>query len=612
MEKKWTLRDTFFALIGVTQVVLLFVVVMAMVQRDHQYDRMNTVIDEAESARRTINKFESLTARWQRIIATLSPGSQPTTLPIAIADPDYKDEGDWLVMASTEPQKLNPLTSSDAYASIIQGYILHSLLERDNNVPTKFIPSLATRWEISEDKLTYTFWLDKRARWADDTPVTADDVVFTYETIMNPTVECAHGRVYYVDVKECRKLDDHTVQFVYKKRYWRALSVLGGLQAIPRHFYETQELEQYRGDPKKYKEEFSKAFNKRNRDLLGNGPYKLGKWETGKQVIVERDQGYWRLEKRPYLDRIVFRIIQEPQARLQALQSGAIDRTGLSPDQWKKQTAKTSFTDRFRKDKWLANGYNYIGWNLRKKWFQDRRVRRALTHLTPRTLIRDKVYKGLAKIATGNFNAKTPAHDKSIQPYAHDPNEAARLLDEAGWKDTDGDGIRDKDGLAFKFELMLPSGSDTSRQIGSLVRQHYQQAGIEVSVKQVEWAVFLQFIDKREFDACCLGWSMGLEADPYQIWHSSVADKERSSNFVGFKNAECDKIIEDARVCFDEEKRNKMFHRFHQIMHEEQPYTFLMVRYALVAVDKRYQDVRVYPMGYDTYEWFVPLDSQKW
>ena len=177
-------------------------------------------------------------------------------------------------------------------------------------------------------------------------------------------------------------------------------------------------------------------------------------------------------------------------------------------------------------------------------------------------------------------------------------------------RDSDGDGIRDKDGVAFRFEFLLPTGSETGEKIATILKEELSRSGIDMSIRKIEWAVFIQSITERKFDAVTLGWSLGVESDPYQLWHSSQA--EEGSNFVGFKNPRADVLIEEAREEFSRPKRIKKYEEFSRILHEEQPYTFLFARKSTVVVHRRFHNVRLYPLGFDTREWFVPEGLRKY
>ncbi len=507
-------------------------------------------------------------------------------------DYTHPASGDWLIRhLPAEPSTLNPILVTDVYGSQIDGDIFDSLIRR-NPKTLEFEPQLASSWEISSDHLVYTFHLRKNVFWHDGIQFTANDVKFSYDKIMDPKVDAAPLRNYYRDIKKVEVLDRFTVRFTYSQPYFRALEFCGGLPIVPEHVFGSGDFNQH---------PFGRA-------PIGTGPFKFVKWDTGKEIVLERNEKYWG--KKPYLNRIVYKIITDNTVAFQVLKQGGLDLMSLRPIQWVKQTRSKRFKKRFKKLKYFLPSYNYIGWNMRRVYFKDRRVRKALTMLVDRRGILKDILYNLGVIVTGPFYINSPAYDKSIKPYPYDPARAEKLLAEAGWIDHDGDGIRDKDGTKFSFEFLISAGSKFAEQLSTILKESLKKHGIAMTIRRLEWAVFIQQIDDRQFDACTLGWSMGWESDPYQIWHSSQSKK--GSNFVGFVNKEADEIIEKARREFDPRKRNEMYHRFHRIIHEEQPYTFLFTMNALVAVDRRFQNVKVYPMGLEPREWWVPVALQRY
>ncbi len=518
-------------------------------------------------------------------------------LPLALAigasltaperDENIPTDGDWLIRhLSAEPATLNPITSTDAYASLINGYLYETLIRRDEKT-LELVPSLADSWEISEDHLTYVFHLKRGLRWQDGRPLTARDVLFSFERIRDPKVDSAHLRSYYQDIERLEVLDDYTIRYTYRIPYFRALEFCGGIPIVAAHAFTDED-----------------DFNNHpiGRSPVGNGPYRLLRWDTGREIVLVRNEDYWG--KRPYFNRIVFKIITDPTAAFQVLKKGGLDEMALRPIQWVRQTQGKRFNDNYRKLKYYTPSYSYIGWNQRKPLFSDRRVRRAMTLMMDREMILKRILFGLGTVVSGNFYVKSPEYNQAIKPHPYDPPMAVALLGAAGWEDHDRDGILDKDGVPFRFELLISSGSKFGEQVATILQESLKGIGIRMEIRKLEWAVFIQRIDERNFDSCILGWSLSWESDPFQLWHSSQADK--GSNYVGFVNEEADRIIEAARKEFDPGRRRSMYHRFHEIIHEEQPYTFLFTREELEAVSSRFRDVNVYPMGPYPREWWTP------
>ena len=502
-------------------------------------------------------------------------------------------DGDWLIYnIGAEPATLNPITASDAYESTINGGNIYETLVKRDNKTLEIIPLLADSWEISEDKLVYTFHIKKGIKWHDGVPFTAKDVLFSYNKIRDPKVDAPQLRNYYQDVKNVEVLDDHTVRFTYARPYFLALEFCGGMPMVPKHIFE--------------KDDFN--TNPAGRNPLGTGPYKFVKWNTGSEIVLERNEDYWG--RKPHIKRIVFKIINDPSVAFQVLKREELDLAGLTPIQWFRQTQSEAFQKNFDKLSYLTPNYSYIGWNMTKPYFSDNQVRTALTHLVNRELILKEILHDLGEVVTNPFYINSPEYDKSIKPYPYNPEKAKKLLDEADWMDHDGDGIRDKEGVKFKFEFLIPAGSETGEKIATILKEELDKVGINMQIRKTEWAVFTQRLNERKYDAVTLAWSMGVESDPYQIWHSSQA--EQGSNFVGFVNKEADRLIEEARTEFNRDKRIELYRKFARIVNEEQPYTFLFCRKSTVALHKRFKGVEVYPLGLDQLEWFVPLPLQKY
>jgi peptide/nickel transport system substrate-binding protein len=502
--------------------------------------------------------------------------------------------GDWLVThLSAEPSTLNPITSTDAYSANIDGYIYESLLKRDEK-SLELVPVLAERWEISSNHLMYTFHLKKNIKWSDGHPFTAADITFSFDRIRDPKVDSAHLRSYYQDIEKIEVLDDYTVRFHYRIPYFRALDFCGGMPIVPAHLFKAGE-----------------DFNQHSigRNPVGTGPYKLLHWQTGKEIALVRNEDYWGAK--PGIVRIIFKIITDSTVALQVLKQGGLDEMSLSPIQWEKQTETKRFEENFRKLSYYVPSYNYIGWNSNRPVFSDKRVRQAMTMLVDRELILKKILFGLATIVTGPFYVNSPEYDKDIKPYPYDPKAALARFREAGWDYPPGEEGLHKDGKPFEFEFLLPAGSKLGEQLATMLQENLKEIGIRMSIRKLEWAVFIQRIEEHNFDACTMGWALGWETDPYQIWHSSQA-VDKGSNFVGFRDAEADKLIEDARREFDPEKRRRMYYRLQEIIHDEQPYTFLFTSKALVAVSMRFRNVEVYPMGLAPLYWWVPKQSWKY
>ena len=539
-------------------------------------------------------------------------------------------EGDWLVLAfEAEADKLNRVLSTNAYTGYIMegsmgSMVAEYLLGYDPETWRVEKPLLAESYpEISEDHLTYTFTLREGVRWHDGEPFSAEDVLFSIKATMNPFADSAELRGYFADLANV-VVEGRTIRFEMSQPYWLNADMLGStLPIVPKHVYDPEGvLDQYsyadiltaseRND--ETLRAWGEAFNRHpaNRSPVGTGPYRFESWDSGSELVLVRNEDYWG--EQAYLDRIVIRFITDATAALTALKAGEIDfNHRLTSIQYAQQTSGADFEAQFEKTTYKVPSYYYIGWNPQRPFFADKRVRQAMTMLIPRQDIIDNLRFGLAEIATSHFNPSSADFNPNLEPFPHDPDRAAALLDEAGWVDSDGDGIRDKDGLKFSFEYLGSAGSQFTEQLIPIMKEAFARVGIEMTERRLEFTVVVESMRDKRFDAFGGAWVSPLAGDPHQLWHSSSSEN-RGSNFVSFINAEADLLIEAARLEFDSEKRKELYWRFQELVHEEQPYTFLFYPEESAAYHRRFQQVDFLPVrpGYDLTKWFVPLLSQRY
>ena len=473
--------------------------------------------------------------------------------------------GDWLVIHSlSDPEQLNPLTSNDAGSSEVNGFIFESLLTREPRT-LALKPYIATaRPEIAADKLTYTFKIRKDARFQDGRPLTGEDVLFSVKAIKCPFIDAPFLRVYYNSLVDAELLDPYTIRFITKEPYFLNESQLGGIIVLPRHYYDPQNslrditVRQLSGDPAKLPagaKQFGDQFNRNyNRNPMGSGPYKFGSWKTGREVELRRDPNYWGNGidgiDQPHLDRLKFRVVNNMDAALTQLKSGSLDfMEALSPVQAVRGTGSARFESEFEKYEYFAPTYTYIGWNNNHAIFRDKRVRQAMTYMTDRKQIVKSILFGLGEVVDSHIYLFRPEYDKDLKSYPFDPQKGAELLREAGWSDSDGDGILDKviDGkrIPFRFEIKVNSGNAVRESVALVLVDELRKHGIAASVRQLDWTIFLNDVKNHQFDAVVLGWQMSTtEPDAYQVWHSSQA-ANKGSNAISYKNVRVDEILEE-------------------------------------------------------------------
>jgi peptide/nickel transport system substrate-binding protein len=335
------------------------------------------------------------------------------------------------------------------------------------------------------------------------------------------------------------------------------------------------------------------------------------KWTAGREVVLRRNENYWG--PRPKLKKVIYRFIPNTVAGVQALRSHQVDLTIPEPEQFADMVDDKEFNKEFDCLCYWSPGtpFYYIGWNQDTVFFSDKRVRLAMTHIINREQIIARLLKGNGGMITGPFYIKGRQNDPNIQPWPYDLEKAEQLLDAAGWRDTDGDGLRDKNGVDFRFKFMYSASSTLYERLAKLLKDKAEKVGIEVIPDPYEWSVVISRLNDRKFESMVMGWGGDILEDPYQLWHSSQIGN-RGSNYVGFNNAEADAIIEEARRTMYNDKRNKLYHRLHRILHEEQPYTFLYARPTLRLVDKRFKNVNIHKLGLNYRQWYVPKEQQRY
>jgi len=348
-----------------------------------------------------------------------------------------------------------------------------------------------------------------------------------------------------------------------------------------------------------------------NRHPIGTGPYRLKEWIAGQKLVLESNERYF--EGRPNIDQYLYRIIPDSSTMFQELLSGGVDMMGLNPLQFLRKSETRRIRENYRKFRYPANAFTYMGYNLKSPLFADKKVRQALAYAIDRQSIIDGVLMGIGRPCTGPFSYVSWAYNPKVQPYPYDPKRAMRMLEETGWKDVNGDGILEKDGRPFHFTILTNQGNGERIRASEIIQQNFKKVGIDAKIRVMEWQAFLEQIDKRSFDAIILGWSMSRDPDLYDIWHSSKTGKGEY-NFIGYNNPEVDRLLVQGRRVFSVEERKKIYYRIHEILADEQPYAFLYVPDATPIVHKRFKGIEVAPLGimYNFNQWYVPKNRMEW
>jgi len=483
--------------------------------------------------------------------------------------------------------------TSDSASHTAAGYVFNGLVRYDRNL--KLEGELAESWEVSPDGRKITFHLRKGVRWHDGKPFTSEDVMFTYRRMIDPNTPTAYAEDFK-QVTRASNPDPNTFIVEYEKPFAPALASWG-MHVLPKHLLET------------YPDISRSPLNKKP---VGTGPFRFVEWKTGEKTVFKANPDYF--EGRPYLSRVITRVIPDPATMFLELKSGGIDMMGLTPLQYTRQTKTEEFRKSFNKYRYLSFGYTYLGFRLSHPLFSDRRVRQAFAYAINKKEIIDGVLFGLGQEATGPYKPGTWAHNPDVKRYPYDPERAKALLAEAGWKDAGGKGVLEKGGRKFAFTVLTNAGNESRAKTAEIIQQNLAAVGIRMEIRTLEWSAFInEFVDKRKFDAVILGWSISQDPDQYDIW-SSKKTGPKELNFVGFADAEVDRLLEEGRRTFDIEKRKKAYFRIQEILAEEQPYVFLYYPDSLPVVQKRIHGIEPAPAGisYNFIKWYVPKGEQKY
>jgi peptide/nickel transport system substrate-binding protein len=528
-----------------------------------------------------------------------------------------------------DPKGFNPLLENSGYnvelIRLYVGYPLAGVNAWTN--PSEYHGKMAYRAEVTDDFKEFTFYLRPGVKWPapigidlddpkyawlkSDHPVTAEDFAFTIEMILNPQVESGPHRTYYQDVESVKALDATTLVVRWKKKLFGNVAQSMLLEPLPKFLYASDEY----GKPFP-KESLGTRFNQHwynNKGFLGAGPYTMTRYDPGSKIELTRNEAF--VGEKPAIKRIVYPIYTDGAQTLLKLKARELNFGDLAPGQYreevqqyaasgKKPAGSPFFDGRILCHQVLASSYRYLGWNAERPFFSDKRVRRAMTMAFDRQQLNEKVWVGLGTLVTGPFPPGAPHNDPSVEPIPFDLAGAKRLLTEAGWTDSDGDGLIDKafrPGEArkpFEFTLLVPLGSKESLVMANVLRDDLLKLGVKMNLETAEWSLFLKRMDEKNFDAYPAAWTVGWDEDPYQIWHSSQADIAKGSNRVGFRNKEADRIIETLRETFEPAERVKLLRAFHRILADEQPYSFFSFKKLPVCHWKEVENVsfsKVYP-----------------
>ncbi len=521
----------------------------------------------------------------------------PAPTPVSSPAPTTPERGGTVVIgALADIENFNPYFIDTAFAEDVLSLVYPSLAVEQVDYrehPPSFAPNLASSWEQSADGRSLTFHLRQGMVWSDGVPVTADDVVFSWRTQVSPEVGWS-GADLKKFITGVVAVDAQTVRFDFDHAYpYQLMDANDGL-IIPAHAW--------RGIPYARWEQTDWTEH-----ALSAGPFLLADYTPQQEIDLARNPHYWRAPL-PRLDRVVWRIIPEQSTMLTQLLTGDIDLMEAIPPREAERVRRhpdlqlITFPDR---------SYVYIGWNLRRPRFSDARVRRALTMAIDRTAILDTVLRGFGRPSLGPILSTMWAFNRSIEPVPLDLAAARQLLAAAGWSDHDGDGVIDRNGQPFSFELLTLSGNETREDTCILVQNDLSRLGVRVNPRYQEWGVVWDRLQRGDFDAFVSGWREGTQVDLEGIW-TTAPPGESTFNYVGYSNAEVDRLIKKARGAADVAERKRLYDRVQELIVRDQPYTFLYEGERLDGLNRRVQGAVINDATpyFNIDEWYVSEPPQ--
>ncbi len=527
--------------------------------------------------------------------ATSAPPAQPTAgSTTAAVQPSSTtsaagpvvEGGTFIEGSFADAKTFNSILSSDTTSGRVIKTLGNGLLQVNAQLQPEC--DLCESYTVSPDNLKITFKLRKGVKFHDGQELTADDVKFTYDSILNPD-NASPRRGDLKDVFDkpdsIKVIDPYTIEFNYTKVKADTLVSDMGYQILPKHVFGTAT---------------GKAFTDNDfntKKPIYTGPFMFKEWVSGDHITVVANPNYFK--GKPHLDSYILKIIPDSSAAFAQLKTGEIDYGTLDPAQAadaKKQTNITVYTfDTFT--------FDFIAFNLdpaKTTFFQDKTVRQALLLAIDRQAIVDSQYFGYAVLANGPVPPISWAFNKDNKPtYGFDPAKAKQMLDDAGWK-VGPDGIRVKDGKRFSITLWTNAGNKIREAIIVAVQQFWKDVGVEVKTQTEEWGAFLKRIGAtpdgtRDYDAFLVGFQWGVDPNQKTMWAS-----DGGFNLNKYNNPQMDKILSDALNTLDQSKRKDLYFQMQQIVAEDVPSMILYFQRSIPALNKR---VHGYVPGVNNIPW---------
>lgn len=486
--------------------------------------------------------------------------------PSPIASPYAVPGGEIAIFAGQSPKSLNYYLDNNTFTAQVFGSLYETMLGYDP-ISLDREPALARRWTISDDKKTFTFHLDPRAKWSDGTPLTAEDVAWTFHAIMKPENRTGVHKVSLETFDDPEIVDARTIRFTAREVHWRNLGALGGMNILPKHAFEDLD------------------FNKINFEFpVVSGPYALGELKEGIYLTLTRRDDWWYRASpasrgTANFATLKFRFYGERENAFEAFRKGQIDLFPVyTSRRWVKETDGEDFQNNWIM-KQLVENHNPVGFqgfamNMRRPPFNDVRVRKAMCHLLDRRKMNARLMYNQYFLHKSYFEdlygPDNPCPNELIE---FDKDRARDLLTEAGWEANPDTGLLEKDGRTFRFRFLTRSA--TADKFLAIYAEDLKDVGIEMDIDRKDWAAWAKDMETFNYEMTWASWASGVFKDPEGMWASSEAKREGGNNITGFMDDRVDELIDRQRGLFDVAARNEICRTIDQIVYDEHPYALL-------------------------------------
>ena len=478
----------------------------------------------------------------------------------------------------SDPTSLSLLGNTDQNASLLARLITDSLV--DYGADLEFQPRVADSWEMSGDGRTLTFHLRGGVRWQDGRPVTAEDVVFTYLRVKDPATQARAWIGLFQDVESVEAIDAATVRVRYSRAYADYLDAWR-VPLLPAHAFAPGE------------DLLTSSFA---RHPVGCGAFRFLRYAPGDEVVLEANPDHWAGP--PALTRIVFRVVPDERTAFEALLRGDLDLLGLTPDLWREARSGRAGS-RLRAETYHRLALWHVAWNGdgSNPFFADAAVRQAMILALDRQRFLDQALEGLGRPVATPWLPGTPWYDDGVRPWPYDPAAARQRLEEAGWRDGDGDGIRERDGTPFAFTLLVPatSQSATTDRMAAWMQERLAAIGVHMEIERLEWRAFLERRRARDFQAAMASLVFSPSPDMFDLLHSSAS--RGGYNYAGLSDPEVDRLLQEGRETLDAETRREIYFRLQDRVHELEPMACLFQFAQVVLFDARLRGPEPSPLG---------------